>query len=378
MGIKKTTAGDRIPASLQKSVPLKRDAGKTVLANHDELRALDMQTDGRLTPQLKESLDDSFSLGNDGTLTAHDADQLGIATRYHDQGDGHGFGSVRGDGRAVLVGEGIKKVDGRAVSVLELQLKGGVDTGLAPTGASENTGHYGGGLALDWAIVETTFSDFLRKNGVHTQSWVALQVIDGWKARLVRSGDLTRLAHLRFAALDKNELSTLVKSINTRVAVELGRPRALTASGLTKLLIDRKATELADLWWLRAVHQSTTYDNIGLFEVIDLSTATTVQRPDDDRFGHTSDGYLNEPRAVMATFARDLAWFVAEGSPPEQAARISSPEAHKLGTQLLRKRMAERALEHLGFDADDRARAACWKPPRRCSPTRCRPSPAHR
>lgn len=342
---------------MQKPVSLKRDAGATVLANHEELRSLGVTTDGRLTPELKQTLDDAFSFGTAGA--ALDApERVGIATRYYDRGDGEGRGSVQGDGRAVLLGEAAVTVAGRVIGVRELQAKGGVETGLTPNGAAPNGGHHGGDYGLDWALLEATFSDFLRKNGVRTQSWVAVQVIDDWKARLVRSGDLTRLAHLRFASQDRSELARLVKSINTRVAVELGRPALLSSAGLTRVLIDRKATELADLWWLRAVHQSTTYDNIGLFEVIDLSTATTLVRPDDERFGHTSPGYLNEPRVVMSTFAADIAWFVQQGSPQQGAgdAPVSSFTAHVLGERLLRKRMAERALEHLGLDVDDRAR----------------------
>ena len=300
---------------------------------------------------------------------------IGLATRYADK-----YGAVRGDGKAAIIGDLVLKDPrtGRVEGIFEVQLKG-VDTGLRPNGVQKQHTHGTGAEKVDEAVRQALMSEYLLENGVKATDWLAVirlgerveyQHEDGSgrgsyeSGLLVRAGNFLRIAHLQHFKNNKKLLRELVAHVNREASRELGRRKLMPLDQLYRHLLFRKAHDLTDMYWARAVHGSLTIDNIGLFEHLDLGTTHTVDGKDSKFLNwRLSPGYAAEAPAV-------LAWHY-EGGPgyqgalhellrsvartPEELRRLDSMRGRYIGNQEMRDRMVVKALTHAGFDADDLA-----------------------
>lgn len=289
---------------------------------------------------------------------------VGLATRYHDWWHGEEYGSVRGDGRAVLLSDAIVRDErGRVVGLEEQQVKG-VPTGLTPVGVDANDAHGNGREQLRVALKDAVFKDYLIRSGIRSNGWVAVlktpqDFVYGAHSKagglLVRSGNFLRLAHLNFLRDDPKSLREAIDQINRLLSVELGRARPLSLGGLFRLLASRKAEELAGLYWARVFHQSTTYDNIGIFEVVDHGSMGTVDRAHPRSWSSTSPGFTSEGREIMEDlYAGELLELFRRAATDDERAELPTRQgATRLVKAKLEERMTEGALAHLGLDPDD-------------------------
>ncbi len=311
----------------------------------------------------------------DAEVAAGKVKYIGLATRYADA-----HGSARGDGKAAIVGDLVLKDarTGRIEGIFEVQLKG-VDTGLRPNGVEKKHTHGTGAERVDEAVRQALMSEYLLENGVKATDWLAVIRLgerveyeheDGSgrgsyeSGLLVRAGNLLRIAHLQHFKRDPKLLRELVAHVNREASRELGRRTLMPLDQLYRHLLFRKAHDLADMYWARAVHGSLTIDNIGLFEHLDLGTTHTVDGKNSTFLKwRMSPGYAAEAPAV-------LAWYY-EGGPGYQGAlhellrsvarspgelrRLDAMRGRWLGNQEMRDRMVVKALTHAGFDADDLA-----------------------
>lgn len=313
-------------------------------------------------------------------IAAGKATHVGIATHYHDSWRGKKRGAVTGDGRAVLVGDvAIRDArTGRVVGVFDIQAKG-IGTGLRPTGIDDDHWHANGKERLKQALVDMMAADYLEKNGVHANQWVAvidtgIQTVQGRDGKTtehmalsVRGGNFMRLAHLNYFRSNRPALRELVDYTNRQLSIELGRAQPLSPAGLYRELSRRKAIELADLYWSRVLHGSITYDNIGLFETTDMGTMTPL-----DRLHPTfqtaevavSPGIAKEAENVLSNYyASELKELLVKAFTPSgrkprgeeasQLRQLKSEDGHAMTEHMFRERMGANALQHLGFDDDD-------------------------
>lgn len=322
-----------------------RDSSRTALANPTATEKLGLNP---------AKLDELF-----GTTNAPDGaspTSVGMASRYHDLSREGVRGSVRGDGRAVEVARVLKTDDtGRVTGVSSVQQKGGVDTGLAPVGLVKGVdGHTGGTHPLDFALKDAITASYLEANGVRAERWVAVQRLAPWLARYVREGEFVRLAHLNYLRDDPTALRGVFDQVNKQLSVELGRSRQMTMPGLYKTLVQRKAQDLADLFWARMSHDSITYDNVGLLSTLDLTVMSAQDRFHSTPVSHVATGYAKEPKRVLVDlFAPELRNFMLLASTPAERAVLAKVPFNRLAQGTLDYAMTGRMLGHLGFDAHD-------------------------
>ena len=300
---------------------------------------------------------------------------IGLATRYADR-----HGSARGDGKAAIVGDLVLKDPrtGRIEGIFEVQLKG-VDTGLRPNGIQKKHTHGTGAEKVEEAVRQALMSEYLLANGVKATDWLAVIRLgdrveyeheDGRgrgsyeSGLLVRAGNLLRIAHLQHFTNNPKLLRELVAHVNREASRELGRSKLMPLDQLYRHLLFRKADDLADMYWARAVHGSVTIDNVGLFEHLDLGTTHTVDGKDSKALAwRMSPGYAAEPPSVLAWYyeggpgyhgaLHDLLRNVARS--PQELERLDRMRGRYIGNQEMRDRMVVKALTHAGFDADDLA-----------------------
>ena len=314
-------------------------------------------------------------------IAAGKATHTGIATHYHDSYRGQKRGSVTGDGRAVLVGDvAIRdRKTGRVVGVFDIQAKG-IGTGLRPAQIPDSHWHANGKERLKQALTDMMAADYLERNGIRANKWVAVidtgvQTVQGHggvttehMALSVRGGNFMRLAHLNYFRDKPAALRDLVDYTNRTLAMELGRGQTLSPAGLYRELTQRKATELADMYWSRVLHGSITYDNIGLFETMDMGTLTPM-----DRLHPTfqtaevavSPGIAKEAETVLSRYyAKELKDLLVKaytpavgkkGTPDEvrMLNELKAEDGKAITEHMFRERMGANALQHLGLDDED-------------------------
>ncbi|MCK5799097.1 MAG: YdiU family protein, partial [Deltaproteobacteria bacterium] len=294
-------------------VPLVAEKGAHVLlANNRELKRLGLKPpeNGLQSATYEKQVLGAFAFrpATPEEIQTKAYTHVGLATRYADK---NGAKGVKGDGRAVLVGDVVvKNRKGRITGVYDIQVKG-IGTGLHPDW--KGFGHRHGRESLRQALEDALFSDYLATNGIRTNNWLAvidtgktIEYPDGGKERaglLVRGGNFLRLAHLNLVKDDPAALRDLVDHVNRTLSMELGRKRSLSLAGLYKVLTQRKAQEVADLFFLRTVHGSSTYDNIGLVENMDHGTGSTVDRTHKNySFFSKWVGFGGEPAFILSRY----------------------------------------------------------------------------
>ncbi|MFO0724103.1 MAG: hypothetical protein U1E65_09995 [Myxococcota bacterium] len=333
-----------------KPIGLVRDQGKTILANPGLTDRLELTHGGKLSAEAKDALDGMFAFKE--SAEGAPAEAQGIATRYSDKRRGK-HGGVRGDGRAVLRGELLLRADEASVpQLLEVGVKGGVVTGLQPIGA-QGADHNGGAAPLDFVVKDAIVAAMLEANGLRAERFLAAQVLGPYLGRTVRAGDFERLAHLNELRDRPQELRAFLDRIGHKLALELGRPTRLSLDGVYRLLMTRKASDLADLFWMGIAHGATTYDNIGLLQHLDVSNMASYDRLHTTNLHELAPGLLVEPGRVMDLFSSELFRFTYEASSPAERKVLSKIDYETFATQELKRQMAGRLLDHLGLDEDD-------------------------
>jgi len=357
-----------IRSKMVKEVPLvAMDGARVVMANYQELNRLGVKTpknglrDGKFESQITKSF--AFRPATPEEIAANKHTHVGLATRY---ADALGSKGVKGDGRAALTGEVVvKNRKGHITGVYDIQVKG-VGTGLHPDW--NGFSHRHGKESLRQAMEDALFSDYLARNGLRTNKWLA--VIDtgdyinhpnGGKERaglLVRGGNFLRLAHFNLMRNDPKGLRELVDFANKQVSVEMGRSRALSIPGLYKVLTQRKAKEVANNFWLRTVHGSTTYDNIGLIENMDHGTASTVDRSHRNySFFSKWVGYGGEAKFTMQQYyEKELYTLLMKAASPQEQAQLKKLKPGRISQGMLDQQMTYQSLLHVGFSEKDAGR----------------------
>jgi len=361
--------GQGFDQSLQKAVvkevPLValKDA-QVIMANYKELSRLGVKTDphGARWGKTDRDLVNTFAFrpATEQEIRDKAYTHIGVATRY---ADAYGDGGVKGDGRAALTGEVIiKNLKGGIVGVYDIQVKG-VGTGLHPNW--KGFAHRHGKESLRQALEDALFSDYLTRNGIRTNSWLAVidtksDIVhpDGGRERaglLVRGGNFLRMAHFNLVRNDPKQLRQLVDFANKQVSLEMGRNRPLSIPGLYKVLTQRKAREVADLYFLRTVHGSTTYDNIGIMENMDHGTASTVNRTHRNySFFSKWVGYGGEPKFVMNEYYhKELYDLLMSAASPAEKKALQKLNPARITQGMLEHRMTYDALLHSGLSEGD-------------------------
>ncbi len=374
---------ERLGPGLTRTIPVvPRPDAKLLYVDPKALRDLGLHigTYGRLTQDEERALAQSFAVrparaGEDAT---HDV----VATRYQDLSRGQGFGAVQGDGRAGILGKPLsiqiaQKSKGTKTELVNLRVKG-VPTGLAPVGTPKGDGHGTGLLSELNALADTIVGSYLGRNGVDaTRAPAVASVDEQYKYYFVLGGEkvpftsrvgfqllagsFDRLAHLQAADGDPQVLRGLLDDVGVQVAAELGRKHPLGHAALYMWLVDRQAREQADLWFARAMHGSTTYDNVGLRDGIDMSTVAVVDRahPTYRPIDHISQGMGKEAEEVMGfMMGGELTRFFKEAATPEEQAKLATIDPGRLAFSSWWRRMGANAVHHLGFD-DDTVRTLC-------------------
>jgi len=366
-----------LSGKLTKEVPLvAMEGARVVMANHERMEDLGLLKHLGIKRSERGQYNASYEGGLVKAFAFRPATQdeiargaythTGIATYYQDL-IGVNSGGVRGDGRAVLTGDVlVRDRRGRVTGIFDIQIKG-IGTGLSPK--TWGFDHTHGKEALRQALEDALYSDYLSRNGMRNRSndWLAVidtgQYInypDGGKERaglLVRGGNFLRMAHMQHLRHDTKALSELVDFANRQVSVEMGRRRKLSVTGLYKVLCQRKAHELADLYSLRSVHGSVTFDNIGLMENMDHGTASTVDRTHRDyTFFKCSQGYGREAAQVMAMYSSNLAGLLRQVASGKDAQALDRLNKGKMLDAMFQRRMARNFLLHSGFSEQDASR----------------------
>ncbi len=361
---------NQVRKTMVKEVPLVREEGaRVVMANHRELKRLGFRTSpgSRHDHNLEKGVVNNFAFrpATEAEIKAGKHTHMGLATRYADARGGEK--GVKGDGRAALTGEVvIKDRKGNITGVYDIQVKG-VGTGLHPNW--KGFGHRHGKESLRQATEDALFSDYLSRNGIKTNKWLA--VIDsgsdivhpnGGRERaglLIRGGNFTRLAHWNLVRNDKKALRQLVDFANTQVSMEMGRSRKMSIPGLYKTLTQRKANEMADMFFLRTVHGSTTYDNIGLMENMDHGTGSTVDRTHKNySFFSKWIGYGGEPKFVMDRYVKtELYNLMMKSATPAEQKELKKLRPDKIADGMLERRFTQNTLLHAGMSKAEAKKA---------------------
>ncbi|MEA1992101.1 MAG: protein adenylyltransferase SelO family protein [Thermodesulfobacteriota bacterium] len=344
------------------SVPLApvRDV-RLVVFNEQELRRIGV------TPPVKGPPDESFEeeIARLFALRPARTDEIhsgaytciGLASRYSDGDQTEG---VRGDGRVVTIGEVTVADDRGPISgAYDIQIKG-IRTGLEPAWM-EPFDHGKQGLCL--ALEEMIYADYLRQNGVRASSWLAIVDLRQWITRpdggkdraglMVRAGNFLRLAHLNQVRDSPSSLRQILDEVNRQISLDAGRNRPMSLAGLYKTLCQRKAVELAATHWLRVVHGSPTWDNIGLLESLDHGTASTVDRTHPG-YSFFSDkvGYGEEPTYIMSCyFGSELYDLLLRVATPAEKQALERIDPRKMTRRMLDRCMIHQTLLHAGFQA---------------------------
>lgn len=294
---------------------------------------------------------------------------VGTATRYHSTSDGKKKYAVMGDGRAVLAGQLLvrEKKTGRITQVFELQLKG-VETGLRPLGVPR-TDHHGTGKAqLGLSIRDALMAGYLRANGIKSTSWVAV-VETGEENRhrpvgmkedtvdraavFVRGGNFLRVAHLRLLKDDPGGTRELLDHLNDQLCLEYGRTTRFSHSALYQELIQRKAEEVAQMYWARTLHGSPSMDNVGLLDDVDHATAVTLGRADSFSWKNFLPSFPKEGAWILNRYYVDeVRQAFLRSANEEEAKELGSLDPLMMAEQVYQRQMAIGALEHLGLDQD--------------------------
>ena len=360
---------NRVRETLVKEVPLIRQEGaRVVMANHRELRKLGFKTSpgARHDNNLESGIINNFAFrpATEAEVKAGKHTHMGVATRY---ADALGEEGVKGDGRAALTGEVlIKDRKGNITGVFDVQVKG-VGTGLHPNW--KGFGHRHGKESLRQATEDALFSDYLTRNGIKTNKWLA--VIDsggdivhpnGGRERaglLIRGGNFTRLAHWNLVRNDQKALRQLVDFANQQVSLEMGRGRKMSLPGLYKALTQRKANEMADMYFLRTVHGSTTYDNIGIMENMDHGTGSTVDRTHRNySFFSKWVGYGGEPKFVMDKYYKtELYNLMMKSATPAEQQQLRALKPDRIADGMLERRLTQNTLLHAGMSKAEAKKA---------------------
>lgn len=325
---------------------------RVLMLNFDELERLGVDVGDRmLTPALEREILERFALRP--VEAGESGRRLGIATRYE------GYpGAVQGDGRAVLLAQARRLVNGRARERVDVQVKG-IATGLIPRRKDWTSRH--GKMVLDRGLQEAFYAAFLELNGVATNRWLAIidlgttvtRPADNVELRVglhVRSGQFWRMGHLWYLARDQKALREVTRELGRLLADERGRRTPPSAARTWALLARRKAVELADSWWLRYAHGSFTPDNVGLFESMDQGTACTVDRTHVSFSAHRM-GFGHAPEVLMEEdYKRFLPGFLASVQPRPERQRLERIPWAQVARRFLRTRMEWQLLRHLGLD----------------------------
>src|SRR5690606_36392569 len=296
---------------------------------------------------------------------------IGIATRYGNAKFSQGKGA-RGDGKAAIVGDLVltEPGTGRVEGLYEIQVKG-VDTGLRPVGSGPGDLHGTGAERFDEAVGQALMASYLRSNGVETTDWLAVihygdtipyrneetgATSSYESGLLVRAGNLLRIGHLQYFRNDPRRLRALFDHVNREAVRRAGQRKPMSWSRLYTHLANRKADQMAALYWARAVHGSLTMDNAGLFELVDLGTTNTVDGKVRQSRSRLSPGFGHEGTEVLALDYEDggtLPELMGLAATGDEARDLARAVARRPGSRRFRTRMAEHALAHLGLDADD-------------------------
>ena len=360
---------DKVRQTLVKEVPLIRQEGaRVVMANHRELKRLGFRTSpgARHDHNLETSVINNFAFrpATEAEVAAGKHTHMGLATRY---ADALGEKGVKGDGRAALTGEVVvKDRKGNITGVYDIQVKG-VGTGLHPNW--KGFGHRHGKESLRQATEDALFSDYLSRNGIKTNKWLA--VIDsgndivhpnGGRERaglLIRGGNFTRLAHWNLVRNDQKALRQMVDFANQQVSQEMGRGRKMSLPGLYKVLTQRKANEMVDMYFLRTVHGSTTYDNIGIMENMDHGTTSTVDKTHRNySFFSKWVGYGGEPKFVMDKYYKtELYNMIMKSATPAEQQQLKRLNPDKIADGMLERRFQRNTLLHAGMSKGEAKKA---------------------
>jgi hypothetical protein len=377
-------ARDAYPRELVHEVPLDNVKADVLWAAYGQLNRRGIASNARGLRSAAFLSQLATSLFVQRSTTRDAGGRQGLATRYADL-----VGSVRGDGRAVSVagipldGPAGASKDGRGLARYEVQVKG-VNTGLRPNKVSKDDVHGSGHSWTDQALHDVIMGEFLRLNGLRAErpllaadlgkrfkdsgynTKAQKTVVNEKRAGLYgRGGHFMRLAHL-LAATPKGR-RFLVKRVRDTEEALSGR-KVSSKADLVQRLVARKATELADMYWLRVAHKSLTYDNQLFFGQGDLSTAE-INSQFHPEMGRTkrpglAPGLGHEARQVMSFYVPELLRLV-EGTltPDERAgwARRSIKGADD-GMRLFDARMRENVLQRLGLDPQESALLAVKRP----------------
>lgn len=368
---------DRLPEGMAVEVPVVPREGASLLYFDPELLkelGLPAGKYGRMTPEQEAALTHTFALrpAQDG----EEATQTVVATRYHDLSRGEGYGAPLGDGRAGIIGKPLAirmaNHDSRTRERLaNLRVKG-VPTGLKPRDVAKGDGHSTGAMSEMNAIADTILASYCDDNGIvgnrapavaSTQDEYSYHyVLNNKKVPFtsrvgfqLQAGSFDRLAHLTFLEDKPAEMRALIDDVGHQVARELGRETPLSHAGLYTLLVGKRARQLADRYWSRMVHGSTTFDNVGLRETIDIATAATVDRahPTYRPIEHISDGFGREAEHVLRNaVAGELTGYFHRTATADEKVHLDVVDPGRLAYSTWSRRMAANTLEHTGLDPD--------------------------
>ena len=301
---------------------------------------------------------------------------VAYATRYRDLRDPHEAGAVLGDGRAGIIGrplaiEVATRSHRRAHRLLNLRIKG-IPTGLSPVGVPEGDGHGDGRLGDRFAVSDSLQAAFLHRNGIRvnralcaactSEEYSYYLDVNGHRVPFhdrvgfqLLAGAFDRVAHATFLEGDPDRMREFLDDVNYQLCSELGRKRPLSHAGLLTMLIDRKAREVADMYWVRALHGSTTYDNIGLLEGIDHGLVATVDRahPTYRPVRGLSPGFAREgPLVLGRIYAGQLTRAFWRTATCEEWVALAQMHVERLVRHCYDAHMTARAVEHLGLPID--------------------------
>jgi hypothetical protein len=353
---------DGLASELTVAVKLARDDGaKAILVNSKELESHGVNLPSSGSAALDQWAEKSFAWRPaDATDIANGtAAALGIATHYHDWWHGKDHGSVTGDGRVVLVPDlVVRDAQGHETARYRVQVKG-IPTGLRPVGVQPDGSHGSGLEDLYTALKEAIYSEALNRNGVPANHWVAVMstprdnhftypdggVHDDPAGIFARSGDYLRIGHLNYVRDDKAKLRELIDHLN---------PDHLSYPDLWKHLTQLKVNETVDQFWARFFHGSITYDNIAFHEAMDFGTMSAVDRTHASSWRRTSPGFMNEAsKIVRGMYAGELYDLMKKAGTRSDKQALKELAPTDLVDSMLENRMAQDALEHLGFSPSD-------------------------
>ena len=192
-----------------------------------------------------------------------------FSTRYQDSDD-KSEGSALGDGRAIWVGEIVKKLGSGQLQYFDVVLKGTGTTELAWLNHPKEN-HKDGQVGLTEAVHEYIYSSAAKANGISAVGVLAVielpfyREVDNEKAAIVvRVGNHLRFAHYCYFADNPAQLQKLF-DYGLKRNMGLTLAHSVTAKNVRdylEFIVINLATDAAIYFDVHAVHGSPTFGNI--------------------------------------------------------------------------------------------------------------------